>query len=645
MSIQAANFFDPSDPNKKIFSVKENKLVEPGFFKRVWYWLQDIWNKDIKWIRLANNIDIYSRNILENSKTIDSEAYKNVEEISKVAAEALNKSRENSIKKGKKVGKAVHSAIGVIERQNIARNFRLSEKAAAPIAPQHASADLKNKIIEELKKPANIWAADFHALEEIAPITIGPLDTIENSWFEKKWEQIAPIVGATPHLEQLLMEHPNYLEDFIVWCFKDNCPAEVFIGFPEITDRLKPHYVAERLGRASENREKHLLNVIKNNGECYVTLPIETTPNSVKEVPILSREKFPLCNGIETDLKGFAKQLVDRYDDIIPHFQCTQKGLLAHNVHLIGSPLFDEESEEIGYQAWWENFPVYEKISVAEASRRCKGLNGKIPGFVMHSTMETVSISITGNHGYFELLLPAGDGEYNVYSFGKSAKKSPDGFFSLLSFLANTVPAVVCAGPDQNEEFANRQNWGIGFELREEDTERVKKIVFDAVQSAVKNNVPYSLLAKNCHSFQASIMKNILLELVPQEQQAELKKKIHALYYMDLNDRKHLPEFDSFFLNALLKGVRRNNGLWKGVLSLMRGGRSLKCIKNGQPKKYSVTAAKCVTKCEFPSPHKTRMIALDHLARPDHTPLIINKERNRIYIANGMDFLRDVETT
>lgn len=635
------------DPSALVLNTKKMKWEKASFFTKIFRKIQDFFCKDAKWVRLAYDIDKFCRKHLENNKNVDPILYDQVKKLSNYALQHIKA-------KGKRENNKLKKSCSLLERQIVALDYRSLSSQAQPLEAVSTPKELrwlKEKIIVELQKEKHFWAVDFHS-------EVHSLNNNGNTreWFEKRWEEISSEIAKIPGLETLLTRYPDQLDAFILWTLRDNCPVEVFAGFPQISGKLKATYAAARIGRASEFRKKnHLLKVTKNKGECFVALRVEDNKGKFKRVPLLSRKKFTVGDKIDMTLKGLAKALVRRYDDYIPPVQFIQEGLCALNTHEVAIPRYDVRKKKIvndplpcGNSAeWWANLPVYETISLEEACKRCQGLDGLKPGMILHGTTETATVELSGNHGYVEFLFPGGDGTYKVYSFGKTVKKAPHGTIENIKFFTDTVAARICCIPDQNEEFSNRENWGIGFSLPKEEIDRIQEVVYKYVERTKKEKVPYSLVGKNCHAFVASMARKVLLPTLPLKERATMKKKIEELTLMDFYDSKRMPAFKNFGSNLLLQFLRlgkkeRLPKRLKAITGLLGGWRSFSYQKDGKLKKKSVTSTKPTINGKFFCPAKFSLLVKERAKMPTQTPMAIYKRRNRLYVANGMDFLKEM---
>lgn len=650
---------DAFNPLALVLNKNKMEWGKASFFTRIFRTIQDLFCKDAKWVRLAHDVDKFCRGYLEDNKSVNPALYERVKKLSAFALNNLEMTRHSLKARGKKESNQLNKSCSLLERQIVALNYR------SPSAPSEATASaapdapieprwLKEKIIVELQKDKHFWAVEFHGQVDLANC-----NNDKREWFEKRWQQISPEIAKIPGLEALLARNPDQLDAFILWTLRDNCPVEVFAGFPQISGKLKATYAAARIGRASEFRKKsHLLKVVKNKEECFVALRVETqVTGKFKRVPLMAKKKFTVGDQIDMTLKGLAKALVRRYDDYIPPVQFTQEGLRAFNTYDVAIPRYDAKSKKIvndplpcaNSAEWWANLPEYETIPLEEARRRCQGLDGQKPGMVLHGTTETPTVELTGNHGYVEFLFPQLDGSYKVYSFGKTVAKAPHGIIDNLKFFMNTVEAKIYCAPDQNEEFSNRENWGIGFSLPKDDIDRIKEVVYQYVERTKKDKIPYSLVGKNCHAFVASMARKILLPTLPAEERPVMKQKIEELTLMDFNDRKRLPGFKNWVMNLLLKFLRtgkkeRLPKRLKAATGLLGGWRSFSYQKDGKLKKRSVTSTKPAINGKFFCPAKVSVLVKERAKVPTKTPMEIYKRRNRLYVANGMDFLKEMNT-
>jgi hypothetical protein len=620
------------------FNNDRQTIQKTSLIVRIYRKIVDCFNSQTKWVRAAEMVDLHCRHKLENTQSINPEEYQNILAIGKDIQKKLIREKLGS------PSKQIIKARSLLDRQLVALNMRLtaSNSSVASIFKTSTSDKdlelLKEKVINELKSDKHFWCADFHQKDV----------TRETLWVDKEWEKIEGQLSKIEGLTGLLLNHQEHLDDFITWVLRDNGPVDVFAGFPTIIDILKPTYAAARIGRATASNTTHLLHIQRAAGEYYVTLPVETSHDTYQRVPLLPTGKIHLRNNVETTLKKLAEDFVRRYDDHVPPYQMNSNGLTLFHTHQVAIAANDFKEtpknalEKIVAETsddWWTKLPVYEKISCAEAEKRCKGLEKGAPsGLVLHGAVDNGNCDIIGTHGYIEVLIKNPDNDsYKVYSFGRTARNAPHGALQETLFFTNTVHARICTGVDQNEELSNRQNWGVGFALNPEQTQNLKNIVYTYVKKGLNDQLPFSLISNNCHEFAFKVAKKVLgverkkdlEELMVLRWSEDLfgKGSSHPLVHRLMTYCKGSPDQKSTIADRVKKSM-----WWLG------GCRELKLKKKDKDKTYSIINSNRMfseKNKEFRGvyvPPKIRELILKY-----QQPVYI--ERNRAYCSDGPSLL------
>lgn len=612
------------------------KWEKTSFLKKIWRSLVDHFNSDAKWVTLAQSIKTYSANKLEREEIVSEEEYEICKRLSKLALDSLEASPQ--------IAKpALHPAVLQLKRNNIALAARQhyaadsADRAEKELPTKEQLQLLKEKIEERLgDEKAHFWCIDFHSDKKSS-----------KEWFNGRWQEVSDKVAEIPGLTDLLLEHSALLEEFINWSFRDNCPVEIFAAFPALTDLLKPIYAAGRIGRASENGQ-HLLQIHREKGKCYVTIHASIPQKDLSFVP---GKEFFYGNGLSITPEAFAKALVDRYDDYIPDFQLTQKGIIPFHAYNLGAASKNPITGKISYspvstdevENWWAGLPDKEEMTLEEAQKRCEGLTGKNPGIIVHGTTDNPELEVVGNHGYIEILLPHPkiEGKYLAYQVSRTAKDSPHGILQSLNFLGKTTQAAVVIH-DQSEDYSNRQNWGVGFALGEDQVLSVKKLVLEYVKKCNKGILPYSLFAKNCHALVHHIAKKLLTEKLSKGEAFEMEAKLDKLMVLSFTEpllkKSSNPLFELLIRITRSGKVSYRMGHRLGIaLRAFGAGRT---FDKGEKGKTSVITSHRLQRAEFYLPSKIRPLAQDAIKAGK---VKYHAVRNRIYIPNGRALLETLD--
>lgn len=615
------------------------------------HWLQDWIDSDAKWVRTAEQIDTIARTSLENKQQVEPARYRQLIQIAEQSY-AILRGRTTLLWPNSQLKESCTK----LRRQLIALKYRAGITPSEPY-PEEQLNSLKRLIHERLCSPDHFWCA---------PLQVAELNRGE-FWWEQRWNEIAPKIAAIEGLTQLLIDDSDQREKFIRWALRDQAPVELFAGFTELVDQLQGDHQMARLGRASLHRpEGFLLKIERTANECYLTLPVEREPNQFIQVPLLSKERFMIGRGISSSLKELAQALYERFDDIVPPYQLTQQGLRLFHTHKLAIPSYDEAAGRVVYEAipdsdvdsWWAALPPYELISLDQAQRRCHGLDGTNPALILHGTNSNDLPDPVGNHGYIEVLLPVANGSYQFYSFGRISRECPRGVLETALFAGNTVPATVYGSPDQNDEFSERQNWAVALALQPSSVAKLKEVIYLQVKETREGERPYSLLGDNCNRFANDVAKALLpQELVSEEElnAAQLQERIDELTMMHTRDQLRCKGFSSSFLNMILSGIRQRERPGNGETSqflhhffwLLGGWRRYEYEADGERKSSSICEnSPLVTSERFFSPVKIGILAREHLKRKQEgeklEDLLLYVPDNRVYIANGWDFLKKI---
>lgn len=617
---------------------KDGSVIQNSRARRIWNNIINFFNRDAKWIKLADSIKACYTQQLEHEHIINEESlirHTSYKKITELAANKLSKSKQEPAKQ----------ALRELQRHQAALATRVRYAAkgseALDITGKEQLDTLKTSIVERLKDvKAHFWCIDFH----------GGLDK-ECQWFEKRWNAVSEKLANTPELVALLQQDPTLLEEFINWSFRDNCPVEIFAAFPTLTNILKPLHAGGRLGRASEHAEEPVIRVNHGSGFCHVELKIEDKTGKNSDYQILQPgTHFEYGDGFKMTPEELGKALVDRYDDIIPNFQFTQNGMIPFHVYKLVKTSVDHpaqvpESDTIDVEAWWNALPDYEVISLEEAQKRCAKLTGENAGLVIHGTTDSPNMEVIGNHGYDEVLLPNPnkEGTYKAYPIGRVSKETPRTTKEQLAFLGKTVEATVMT-PEQSEEYSIRQNWGVGLAFNKEATPYLKEMIVDYVKKGNDGKLPFSLFAKNCHAFAHHVAKKMLTHTLEGPARTEMIERLDKLMIINLQDTKLMDKLSMAIFNVALKfarGGKNNRAVGSRLLMALRlfgAGRVFKRTKGDT----SVLASNRLKNAQVYMPSKIRPLAQE--AIKNHA-LKYHVVRNHVYIPDGYEFLNTFDMT
>lgn len=294
-----------------------------------------------------------------------------------------------------------------------------------------------------------------------------------------------------PKFVKLLLLDRGVRNQFFRWVIRDNNNIDSFVQFPSTCNRLKSALLSGRIGLFA-NTYKTVQNV---GGEKVFTLPFYTG-GKTEEISILDESRV-----VELDVDD--SRTIKKVFDVF-----AKKNLRAGDLEFIGTQGISKwdllewgkaEYMEVENSRWWENLPPHETLNLETVKARY-GIRDIADGqwiTVAKSTRESCSLDVGRSHGYLEMLIPDGTGDYRVYPFGKFAKEFPTGVLEQFLFVTHTVESAI-EYPDENTFYSHRQKAGAPFVIDEEKGLEYMEMIRKDVVESVNGNVVFQFGWENC---------------------------------------------------------------------------------------------------------------------------------------------------
>lgn len=316
-----------------------------------------------------------------------------------------------------------------------------------------------------------------------------------------------------------LLENPPFREKFFEWTIRDRLPADVYIEFPAMAEKINKHLLNGRIGTLGGDK----LKIQKWGKKKVVTLPFEG-----KEMNILDgRQKIHFRGGFTLTLDEIFKLFADKPRKFVD-VEYFAHGIANWNAQHLGYFLPKQKRYEtinIDQPEWWKQLPPLEIISQEEAKERygsfVNGINWVV---VAKASRQYLNLNYEKCHAYLEIAIPSSDGSYYIYDFGKFARYFPYGVVDNMRMFTITTPATI-AYPDENIYHTARQHVGYAFELNHYQGLLLMEEIRQDIIHARAGNMVFQIEAENCgHWIQTHLEELLGKENVPNLFRAKLLK-------------------------------------------------------------------------------------------------------------------------
>lgn len=373
--------------------------------------------------------------------------------------------------------------------------------------------------------------------------------------------------SSYPLFVKLLVEDKKLLERFFKWALIDNCPVEPFIEFYKTCNKIRKSNLHKRIGYFSGD----VLRIeLGSYGRKVLTLPFEVIRGRSQRIPVQSDQTIVrFSNGTEMTMGEIFRVFVQK--KVTPGDLEMMNGVIKPWNYF--ESLWKIAQKAVPENDWWEQIPDFEVLTL-EQIREKYGLEETVdPGQwirVIRSNRESSTMDIAGTHGFFEYLIPRGDGTYRVLPFTFIATQFTTGWekwpiidISLkILRLAKTERGRWAT--DETPFYSQRPQAAFPKVVSEEDGRRHMELLRLDILNAYEGNEEFQLTVKNC-AFSA----------MSQIQRAYFREKIPDIFTTSMLDNTPREPLGRFF-----KWVKRQPpfvarlifwffgivfGAWKGI--------------------------------------------------------------------------------
>lgn len=309
-----------------------------------------------------------------------------------------------------------------------------------------------------------------------------------------------------PLFAKLLFEDDTLKHKFFSWTLKNCNSVQAFVEYPALCTKLKSIFLAGRIGRFAYanvltiKKEKLSSKMLASATRKVVRLPFEG-----KQTNILNEKKYVCLRG------GHWVTIKAIFDDLA--LRNKQPG----KFEFVGkNGLCNWSPEKMAYwnpkiqkwvrvnlnsRYWWRALPHLETISKKQVLRRYGLDDIATDQWVLAAlaTRQKIDSTIEACHGYTEVLIPDKKGSWNVYPFGKFAKKWPENCLEYIGVITDTTRADYIY-PDPNIFYSSfRQQAAIPFVVSEEEgLQYMNDRVRNNIRKGREGNLIFMLGYENC---------------------------------------------------------------------------------------------------------------------------------------------------
>lgn len=297
---------------------------------------------------------------------------------------------------------------------------------------------------------------------------------------------------------EMLLQDQSIQNAYFEWVLRDNNPIAPFIEFPHLQQQLVDCSLNGRISRFGGGVLR--IQKIPLSGqqiEKVLTLPIEGKPVSLldENLVITFRGNYQLS--IREILEIFKNKIYK-----VGNLEYLAEGIINWNTHQLG--WWDANKQQyhqinLENPFWWNQLPLLEKITPAQASKRYTLPADGIKWIVgAKATRGSPTLDYEQTHAFMELAIPSPRHDsYTIYSFGKFAFQFPSSIFNCLSTFCLNMHATI-AYPDENIFFTFRQHGCYPFLMNEKQGFKLMKFIKDDMIRARGLNLVFQIESENC---------------------------------------------------------------------------------------------------------------------------------------------------
>ena len=311
-----------------------------------------------------------------------------------------------------------------------------------------------------------------------------------------------------PHFVDLIQRDSHTRSVFFKWALRDGLNVDIFVQFPATQKRLSSAYLDKRIGRLS----KELLTMTKT-GVKDVTLPFEGKPVSILD----EKHVVTFANDYQMTIKGAFNVFRNKNKDV-GNLEWVGDGLRNWNVFKLGpwNPRTEHyDSIDPTAKEWWKQLPAFEGITADEVAERYgRRLADGEYGLAAKASRTTPDLNSLDSHGWLEILIPDGNGMYDILPIGKYATHYPATWQEYVGIACATEPAGL-QYPEENVFRTSRQHAALLHGLDQGQFDLLMNVIGDDLRRVQEGGLVFQALGNNCASWVQQVFDRVIGEDAP----------------------------------------------------------------------------------------------------------------------------------
>jgi hypothetical protein len=312
-------------------------------------------------------------------------------------------------------------------------------------------------------------------------------------------EEISILAETTTYIPfaELILTDSNLRSIYFEWILKDKNTVAPFVQYPHLHSKIIDSSLNGRIGRLGGGHLQ-VTKMLTNLGQYdkALTLLMEGKP-----ISLLDEEKIVVFKG---NYKLSIKEIFSLFKNKlykVGNLEFLEDGINNWNAHHLGYWDADKQIHnkiDLKQPLWWEQLPVFERLSRKQAARRYGMLMDGVQWVAAaRATRGTPTLDYDKTHAFMELAIPQKEGSYIVYDFGKFAYQFPSSFFnSLLTFCLNMHATI--AYPDENVFYSERQHGCYPFLMSCEQGQKLMELIKEDIFKSREYNLVFQIESENC---------------------------------------------------------------------------------------------------------------------------------------------------
>jgi hypothetical protein len=315
---------------------------------------------------------------------------------------------------------------------------------------------------------------------------------------------------------ELILNEKGLRDHFFKWILRDGVFPQVYVEFPGMQRKIYRAHLSGRIGRIGGHYLQIQKTPIAKNEyhlEKIVTLPFEGVEKNILKDDLV----IEFSGGYRLSIKEIFDVFKDK-DKENGNLEFMALGIMNWNTHCWG--WYNADANEyrvinLSEEDWWNELPVFEILTRAEAERRYGvAINGQNWLLMAKASRQYNSLSFMKTHAYLEVVVPTGGGGYSIYDFGKVVMRLPRSSLEELTIFGRSIDATICY-PDDSVFYTHRQHCGFLFELTPHEGMKFMNSIRTDMKKVREGHVVYQMETENCGRWIQDHLEDHLGERVP----------------------------------------------------------------------------------------------------------------------------------